>query len=118
MRATVWPALSAATPHEPDPVSLDHPGGPNMPASISPVTGHGSRFVRTLRLAVLVPLARFRFLFILGAIGVIIVKWDDLVARYEKYARPVDPETGSDPDHEYFCPMHPTIIRDTHKEKC
>jgi RND family efflux transporter MFP subunit len=69
-------------------------------------------------LAVLVPLARLRFLFVLGTIGVLIVKWDDLVARYEKYARPAAGADAADPDHEYFCPMHPTVVRDTNKEKC
>jgi Cu(I)/Ag(I) efflux system membrane fusion protein len=74
--------------------------------------------LRSLRLAVLVPLARLRFLFILGAIGLVLVKWDELVARYEKYAGPADATGGADPDHEFFCPMHPTVVRDTNKEKC
>lgn len=77
-----------------------------------------SHVYRALRLAVLVPLARLRFLFILGAIGFVIVKWDDLVARYEKYVRPVAGASAADPDHEYFCPMHPTVLRATNKEKC
>jgi Cu(I)/Ag(I) efflux system membrane fusion protein len=74
--------------------------------------------LRALRLAVLVPLARLRFLIILGAIGVAIVKWDDLTARYEKYVRPAGSEASADPDHEFYCPMHPTIVRDRNKEKC
>lgn len=77
-----------------------------------------ARAYRVLRLAVLVPLARLRFLFVLGAIGVLIVKWDDLVARYEKYTRPVAGAAGQDHDHEYFCPMHPTVVRDNNKDKC
>ncbi len=89
-----------------------------MPAPTSSPSALSGRFNRTLRLAVLVPLARLRFLFILGAIGFVIVKWDDLVARYEKYARPAAVEDAPDPDHEFFCPMHPTIVRDTNKEKC
>jgi RND family efflux transporter MFP subunit len=64
------------------------------------------------------PLARLRFLLILGAIGVLIVKWDDLVARYEKYARPAAGFDASDLEYEYFCPMHPTVVRDTRKQKC
>ncbi|MDB5306816.1 MAG: putative Co/Zn/Cd efflux system rane fusion protein [Gemmataceae bacterium] len=77
-----------------------------------------ARFARALKFAVLVPLARLRFLFILGAIGFVIVKWDELVARYEKYVRPAGAAATADPDHEFFCPMHPTIVRDTNKEKC
>jgi Cu(I)/Ag(I) efflux system membrane fusion protein len=66
----------------------------------------------------LIPLARLRFLFVLGAIGLVILKWDELVARYEQYVRPVEPAATADPDHEFFCPMHPQIVRDTNKEKC
>ena len=73
--------------------------------------------LRTLRLAVLVPLARLRFLFVLGAIGLVLVKWDEIVARYERYTAHAD-AAGADPDHEFFCPMHPTVVRDTNKEKC
>ena len=76
------------------------------------------KLFRSLRWVVLVPLARLRFLFILGAIGFIIVKWDDLTARYEKYIRQPRTESTADPNHEFYCPMHPTIVRDTNKEKC
>src|SRR5262245_25183220 len=90
---------------------------PTQPSTAPPVSTRSGRFCRSLRLTVLVPLARLRFLFILGVIGLVIVKWDDLVARYEKYVRPAGSD-AVDPDHEYFCPMHPTIVRDTYKEKC
>src|SRR5262249_5143163 len=65
----------------------------------------------------LVAAARLRFLVILGLIGLVIVKWDELMARYEQWTRPTD-ATGVDPDHEYFCPMHPQIVRPDNKEKC
>ncbi len=94
---------------------MSAPTPPSAPSSAAPDSGH---FYRAFRLAVLVPLARLRFLFILGAIGVLIVKWDDLVARYEKYVRPAAGADATDPDHEYFCPMHPTVVRDNKKEKC
>jgi RND family efflux transporter MFP subunit len=88
------------------------------PTAAAPTARPASPFYRALRLAVLVPLARLRFLFVLGAIGVLIVRWDDLVARYEKYTRPAATEDAHAHDHEYFCPMHPTVVRDTNKEKC
>jgi RND family efflux transporter MFP subunit len=90
---------------------MNTPAVPNGP-------GRPHRFWRTLRLAVLVPLARLRFLFVLGAIGVVLLKWDELVARYEQYVRPAETDAAADPDHEYFCPMHPTVVRETNKEKC
>lgn len=89
-----------------------------MSRSIDPSPVASGRFRRALRMAVLVPLARLRFLFILGAIGLLIVKWDELVARYEKYVRHSEAAEAVDPDHEYFCPMHPNIVRDTNREKC
>jgi multidrug efflux pump subunit AcrA (membrane-fusion protein) len=73
---------------------------------------------RALRLLILVPLARLRFLFILGAIMALILYWDVLVAHYEKCTRPAGSTAAVDPDHEFYCPMHPTVIRDTNKEKC
>src|SRR5207249_6485204 len=39
-------------------------------------------------------------------------------ARYERHVRPADADAAADPDHEYFCPMHPQIVRETNKEKC
>lgn len=60
---------------------------------------------------------RLRFVLILAAIGLVLVKWDTLQGQYEKWVRPTG-NAGSDPDHEYFCPMHPTVVRETNKEKC
>lgn len=60
--------------------STEHP--------ISPT--RGSRLLHGLRILILVPIARLRFLFILGVIGALILHWDDLVARYAKWVRPID----------------------------
>ncbi|MBN9519556.1 efflux RND transporter periplasmic adaptor subunit [bacterium] len=84
----------------------------------SPRVGWHRRLWRVVRLLILVPIARLRFLFVLGAIGLVILKWDDLVARYEKLVWPADTAAAGDPGHEFYCPMHPTVIRDTNKEKC
>jgi len=73
---------------------------------------------RRFRLAVLVPVARLRFLVILGLIGLAITKWDFLVAWYEKTHRPADAHAEAAGDVEYYCPMHPTVVRDNNKEKC
>jgi multidrug efflux pump subunit AcrA (membrane-fusion protein) len=59
-----------------------------------------------------------RFAIILGTIGFVIVKWDTLHGHYEKWTRSAGEDAGADPDHEYFCPMHPSVVRDTNKEKC
>lgn len=67
---------------------------------------------------ILVKLARLRFLGILVAIGAVITQWDMLVAYYDKWTRPARVAQATGGDIEYFCPMHPSIIRDNSKEKC
>jgi Cu(I)/Ag(I) efflux system membrane fusion protein len=68
--------------------------------------------------AILVKLARLRFIAVLVAIGGVIAYWDTINAYYEKWTRPLfGQETASSPDTEYWCPMHPTVVRD-HPDKC
>src|SRR5439155_11939247 len=73
---------------------------------------------------ILVKLARLRFVAILVVIGVVITQWDLLSAYYEKWTRPA---AGSGDPHltsagggafEWFCPMHPSVVRDNPKDKC
>lgn len=72
-----------------------------------------------LHFILVVQLARLRFVLILVAIGVVLTKWDWLMAHYERWAGShVHVETVETSDVEYFCPMHPTIVRNTPKEKC
>src|SRR5450631_2175563 len=66
---------------------------------------------------ILVKLARLRFIAILVVIGLVIVKWDLLTAYYEKWTRPASLGHAVS-DFEFYCPMHPTVIRDNSKEKC
>jgi membrane fusion protein, copper/silver efflux system len=66
---------------------------------------------------ILVKLARLRFIVILLAVGLVIVKWDTLNAYYEKWTRPESTQEVASPNSEYWCPMHPTIVRD-HPDKC
>ncbi len=67
---------------------------------------------------ILVKLARLRFIGILVVIGVIITQWDTLTAYYNRWTRPVAAAGAMESNVEYFCPMHPTIVRDNPKEKC
>jgi Cu(I)/Ag(I) efflux system membrane fusion protein len=67
---------------------------------------------------ILVKLARLRFVGILALIGVIITQWDTLVAYYDRYTRPAEAATVTASDVEWFCPMHPAVVRDNGKEKC
>jgi multidrug efflux pump subunit AcrA (membrane-fusion protein) len=66
---------------------------------------------------ILVKLARLRFVAVLIAIGIVITQWERLLQHYDRWTRPASAaEAGG--DTEYFCPMHPTVIRDNPKEKC
>lgn len=67
---------------------------------------------------ILVKLARLRFVAVLVAIGAGITQWDVLVAHYEKWTRPADVAAPVAGDVEWFCPMHPSVVRDNSKEKC
>lgn len=67
---------------------------------------------------VLVNLARLRFVFVLLVIGLVIVQWDTLLAYYDRWTRPANYETVAGSDVEFFCPMHPSVIRPTNREKC
>src|SRR5436190_12353433 len=61
--------------------------------------------------------ARLRFIVILAAVGGVIAYWDTLNAYWEWWTRPADQHAAAASDSEFWCPMHPTIIRD-HPDKC
>ncbi len=67
---------------------------------------------------ILVKLARLRFIGVLVVIGLVIVYWDTLTAYYDKWTRPDGEEQAASSDVEWFCPMHPGVVRDNPKEKC
>src|SRR5436190_17911528 len=67
---------------------------------------------------VLVKLARLRFIAVLAVIGIVITQWDLLSAHYDKWTRPSGPTAGAAGNVEWFCPMHPTVIRDNPRDKC
>lgn len=67
---------------------------------------------------ILVKLARLRFIAVLVAIGAVITQWDTLIAYYDKWTRPNTVSQSGGDGVEWFCPMHPTVIRDNSREKC
>src|ERR1700758_1693841 len=67
---------------------------------------------------ILVKLARLRFIAVLVVIGVVITQWDLLAAHWDRWWRPANGAAVASSDIEYFCPMHPTVIRDNPKDKC
>lgn len=67
---------------------------------------------------ILVKLARLRFVAVLLVIGIVITQWDLLQAYYDRWTRPAGAAQVASGDHEFFCPMHPSVVRDNGKEKC
>jgi multidrug efflux pump subunit AcrA (membrane-fusion protein) len=67
---------------------------------------------------ILVKIARLRFIGALCAIGAVIVYWDTLKAYYDRWTRPAVVQAAAETDTEYFCPMHPSIVRANPQEKC
>ncbi len=88
-------------------------GGLRAPPGLGP----WGKFWWWLKFWLFVKTARLRFIAILVAIGLVIVKWDILTAYYERWTRPAGGQQSARADTEFWCPMHPTIIRD-HPDKC
>jgi Cu(I)/Ag(I) efflux system membrane fusion protein len=61
--------------------------------------------------------ARFRFIAILVAVGLVISNWSWLTAAWEKWTRPAAGSQQTAAGIEFYCPMDPQIIRD-HPDKC
>jgi multidrug efflux pump subunit AcrA (membrane-fusion protein) len=92
----------------------DDEGGLRAPPGLGPL----GKVWWWFHFAIVVKLARLRFLAVLVAVGAVIVYWDTLSAYYEKWTRPLlGQETAVNADIEYWCPMHPNIVRD-HPDKC
>ena len=67
---------------------------------------------------ILVKLARLRFVAILIVIGLVITQWDLLNAYYERWTRRAATAQAADSGVEWFCPMHPSIVRGNPNDKC
>lgn len=105
----------ASPPVEPTPQGVDDEGGLHAPPKL---TGWRKAWW-WFDFIILVNLARLRFIAILVVIGIVIMKWDWLLANYDKWTRPAASITAvAASDVEYFCPMHPTIIRSEPGQKC
>lgn len=97
-----------------DNIALPDEGGLHAPPNLSP----WGKVWWWFHFLILLKLARLRFIGLLILIGLVIVKWDSLIAYYDRWTRPTHETAQAQSDTEYFCPMHPTVIRDNPKEKC
>ena len=104
--------MSQVTQHE---MPLDDEGGLRPPPGLS----FWRRMWWWFDFIILVKLARLRFVAVLVVIGVIITQWDLLIAYYDKWTRPLSSAVAAGgSEFEWFCPMHPSIVRDNPKDKC
>ena len=88
------------------------------PESPSPNDRPEQGFVRNEWQVVKTILARLRFIAILALIAAAFLFKDTLKAHYDKWVRPhLTESSAANANTEYWCPMHPTIIRD-HPDKC
>src|SRR5436305_1591095 len=97
----------AAIPPPAEPSPSGPPAGPSPSGPMPPGLSFWGK----------VWIARLRFIVILAAVGLVIVKWDTLKAYYEKWTRPAATQAAAASDTEFWCPMHPTVVRD-HPDKC
>jgi multidrug efflux pump subunit AcrA (membrane-fusion protein) len=56
---------------------------------------------------------RLRFIFLMVIVGVVAGKWEDIMNHYDRWRRPAEaPDMVHAADAEYYCSMHPNVIRD------
>ena len=56
---------------------------------------------------------RLRFVGLLVAIGLLFAYWETLRNHWDKWTRPESATAALSAETEFFCPMHPDVIRDT-----
>ncbi len=61
---------------------------------------------------------RLRFIFLFVVIGVVSWKWELILNTVDKVTRPKKSEDLVQNDFEWYCPMHPAIVRVEDKQKC
>jgi RND family efflux transporter MFP subunit len=61
---------------------------------------------------------RLRFIFVFVILGVIVGNWDWILNLTDRLLRPAAPKDFAAGDVEYYCPMHPSVVRDDPKAKC
>ncbi|HYT88507.1 MAG TPA: efflux RND transporter periplasmic adaptor subunit, partial [Gemmataceae bacterium] len=82
-----------------------------------PGLGPWGKFWWWLKFWLFVKTARLRFIAVLAAVGGVIAYWDTLQAIYDRWRRPASEQSAAGAGLEFWCPMHPTIIREQ-PDKC
>ena len=61
---------------------------------------------------------RLRFVLVFAAVGLLVGNWERLMNVVDRLTRPSASADVAAGDVEWFCPMHPTVVRQDPKEKC
>jgi RND family efflux transporter MFP subunit len=56
---------------------------------------------------------RLRFILLMVLVGVVASQWESLMNHYDRWRRaPVTAKAGRPQEIEYYCPMHPSVVRE------
>lgn len=98
-----------------DAVRQDRAAGSNpagLPSPSGPRLSGWRRFLLVLKVIEV----RLRFIAVLVAVGLFIGYWETAKNYWDKWTRPTAvAQRQLGPDQEFFCPMHPNVVRDTYE---
>lgn len=94
-------------------------GGPrpgSKPADSPPASAPTLSLWKRLLLVLKVIEVRLRFIAVLVMVGLFIGYWDTVKNYWDRWTRPAAvAQRQLGPDQEFFCPMHPNVVRDTYE---
>src|SRR3954468_15213732 len=95
-------------------MSPDDPSGPDAQAPPGPGLAAEAPMTRwqKFRMVVKVVELRLRFIALMAITGLVFAYWDTLWNRYDKWMRPPAHQHAAASNTEYYCPMHPQVVRD------
>jgi Cu(I)/Ag(I) efflux system membrane fusion protein len=82
-----------------------------VPERAAPAGPSLSRWQK-FRLVVKVVELRLRFIALMAVTGLVFAYWDTLWNRYDKWMRPPAHQHAAVSSIEFYCPMHPQVVRD------
>ncbi len=81
------------------------------PSTQAPADGPGPAGPGRARFILDVVLVRIRFLGLFVVVGLVAAQWDRIIAHWERWTRPAAEHADEASGIEFFCPMHPQIVR-------
>lgn len=85
---------------------MSQSSGSSVPP-VAPASGYGTawKVVRILNV-------RLRFILLMVVVGLVASQWENIMNRWDRWTRPAAASDAAQAaDVEYFCPMHPNIVR-------